>query len=87
MHRILYTKEAKENIENLNNKQKKLFKRAIEKIAQNPSLGKRLTQELKGMQSYRAGDYRIIYRLYHRQILILILAIGHRKDIYRKIIR
>ncbi len=26
----------------------------------------------------------LIYRVYHKEILVLILTIGHRKDIYKK---
>lgn len=31
----------------------------------------------------RAGDYRVIYDIYEREIVISILKLGHRKDIYR----
>ncbi len=87
MYRIFYTKEAKDQIGKFNNKLKLRFKKAIEKIAQHPSLGKRLTHELTELQSYRVGNYRIMYRTYHQRILILVLAIGHRRDIYKRIAR
>lgn len=87
MYKIFYTKEARDKIIKFDKKLKLRIKKAIEKIAQNPSLGKKLTQELSEMQSYRSGDYRIIYRIYHRKLLVLVLGIGHRKDVYRKISR
>jgi mRNA interferase RelE/StbE len=31
----------------------------------------------------RVGDYRIAYEIQDTQVLILVLRIGHRKDIYR----
>ncbi len=31
----------------------------------------------------RVGDYRIIYEIRERILLILVLRIGHRKDVYR----
>ena len=83
MYKIAYTREAKRKIDRLSIKRKRQIKEAIERIAQNPDIGKRLTHELSGLLSYRSGDYRIIYRIYHKEILILILTIGHRKDIYR----
>ena len=86
MYRIFYTREAKDRIDKFSNKLKLRFKKTIEKIAQNPSLGKRLTHELAELQSYRVGDYRIIYRTHHQQILILVLAIGYRRDIYKKVV-
>jgi len=33
----------------------------------------------------RAGDYRIIYEIQKDILVILVLKIGHRKDIYRKL--
>ena len=33
----------------------------------------------------RVGDYRIIYEIQDEVLVILILKVGHRKDIYRKL--
>jgi len=84
MYRILYTEEVKTAIDKLSLKKKRQIKDAIERIAKYPEIGKYLTHELKGLLSYRSGTYRIIYRIYHKEVLILILTIGHRKDIYRQ---
>ena len=85
MYSIAYTKEAKQKIDRLSIKKKHQIKEAVERIAQNQDIGKRLTHELAGLLSYRSGDYRIIYRIYHKKILVLILTTGHRKDTYRKL--
>ena len=84
MYSILYAKEAKKSIEKLTIKKKRQIKDAIERIANNPEIGKRLTHELKGLLSYRSGTYRIIYRIHHKEITVLILTIGHRKNIYKQ---
>ena len=44
--------------------------------------GKELTGNYKGLLSYRIGNYRIIYTVL-RDKTVLILRIGHRKDIYK----
>ena len=57
-----------------------------EKVAKsaNPrAFGKALTGELMGHWRYRIGDYRAICELKDRELIILALAIGHRRDIYR----
>lgn len=87
MYNIVYAKEAKNIIHSLSNKKKLQIEDAIKRIATNPKIGKFLTQELKGLVSYRSGPYRIIYRIYHNEIMVLILTIGHRKDVYRKMSR
>lgn len=32
----------------------------------------------------RTGDYRIIYEIHDQRLLVLVLGIGHRREIYRK---
>jgi mRNA interferase RelE/StbE len=31
----------------------------------------------------RAGDYRVVYQVHRGILLILVLTVGHRKDVYR----
>ncbi|ULA65746.1 MAG: hypothetical protein LZF86_250002 [Nitrospira sp.] len=32
--------------------------------------------------SYRVGDWRILYKVKKNEVLILILTVGHRRDVY-----
>jgi len=57
--------------------------RAIDRLASNPNIGEFLKGEWKGYRKYRTGDYRIIYRVEHSQLVIYIVTIGDRKDVYR----
>jgi len=51
----------------------------------NPRIhGKSLTGELSGKWRYRVGSYRIIAEILDSEIVIYILDIGHRSDIYKK---
>lgn len=38
----------------------------------------------RGEWRVRTGDYRIIYEIDDGVLLVLVLAIGHRRDIYRQ---
>ena len=44
--------------------------------------GKALRGELAGLWRYRAGDYRMICSLKEGQMLVLVLRVGHRRDVY-----
>jgi mRNA interferase RelE/StbE len=46
-------------------------------------LGKALAGELQGMIRYRVGDYRLICLLEDQVLTILVLEVGHRREIYR----
>lgn len=44
--------------------------------------GKALKYNLKNHRRIRVGDYRVVYRVYEEKILVLIIEIDHRKDVY-----
>jgi len=46
-------------------------------------LGKALTGELKGYWRYRVGDYRIICEIRDKELLVLVIEVGHRREVYR----
>lgn len=47
------------------------------------SIGKALTGKWAGHWRYRVGDYRIICKIEDETITILVIEIGHRREIYR----
>lgn len=52
--------------------------------AENPRrLGKALKGDKGELWRYRIGDYRAICRIEDERLVVLVLEIGHRKEIYR----
>ena len=45
--------------------------------------GKALRGDKGEFWSYRVGDYRIIARLEDRRLVIVVVSVGHRRDVYR----
>lgn len=45
--------------------------------------GKGLTSNRSGQWRYRIGDYRILAEIQEEKIVILLLTIGHRRDVYK----
>jgi len=82
---IKYTKEAKKKIEKLDPSIRLTIKKAIESLSSNPYKGKPLSYELAGLYSLRTSDYRIIYRIKENQLIILVISVGHRKEIYKRL--
>jgi mRNA interferase RelE/StbE len=57
----------------------------LDAIAENPKrLGKPLMLEHEGRYSARRGPYRIIYEINEGDRLVRVVAIGHRRDVYRR---
>jgi len=71
-YRILYTQEAARCIKALDGTVKERIRKAILRLSEHPDLGKRLTGILSDRWSYRAGDWRILYRVQKAELLILI---------------
>ena len=46
------------------------------------SKGKPLTGTLRGLWRYRVGDYRIICDIRDAELIIVAVAVGHRRDVY-----
>ena len=44
--------------------------------------GKALHAELAGLWRYRVGDYRILCQIVDGQLLVLVISVGHRKNVY-----
>lgn len=52
--------------------------------ADNPrQWGRPLQGEKRGLWRYRVGDYRLICDIQDDKIMVLVLEVGHRKDVYR----
>lgn len=51
-------------------------------IEPRPYGSKKLTGTV-GSYRVRVGEYRVIYDIYERTVVVSVLKIGHRKDIYR----
>ncbi|MDD5544274.1 MAG: type II toxin-antitoxin system RelE/ParE family toxin [Acidobacteriia bacterium] len=81
-YRILYTQEAARRIRKLDGTVKERVRKAIIRISEHPELGKRLTGLLSDRWSYRVGDWRILYKVRKAEAVILILTVGHRREIY-----
>lgn len=54
----------------------------LKQLKRNSELGKPLTGRLSGLWSLRFGKYRALYQIKKNRLLIMVLGIGHRKNIY-----
>lgn len=62
------------------------IKKKIDELGQN--LPEPNTTKMKGNNSFhkiRTGDYRIIYEIHDGRVVILIVKVGHRKDVYKRL--
>lgn len=86
MYRVEFSNLAAKELEKIHGIDRKLYSRllvAAETLTVNPYQGKRLKGKLSGDYSLRVGDYRIIYTVYKKTLIVTIIDLGHRREIYR----
>lgn len=82
-YRLVYTQRATEDIQRLEPKIKRRIGKTLLRYEQDPlKHAEKLTQSRLGTYRFRIGDYRAIFDLEGDEIVIL--RVGHRKNIYRK---
>jgi len=57
---------------------------AVDALRVDPLAGKPLSG-FPHLRRIRAGDYRVIYTFKNDRLIVLVLRVGHRRDIYRNI--
>lgn len=85
-YKTVFSDKARKQLKKLDRYTASLIIGWIEKNLENctnPRIhGKGLLGDKSGQWRYRIGDYRLICEIQDREVIILVLEIGHRKSIY-----
>ena len=86
MYKLKFLGKALEDIRKINRAQQKIIKEKLLILAKNPEVLKNNIKKLSGTKEefyrLRVGSYRVIFKKEKEHFLILIIRIGHRKEIY-----
>ncbi|WP_031580439.1 type II toxin-antitoxin system RelE/ParE family toxin [Ruminobacter sp. RM87] len=84
---VLFTQKAKKQLSKLDRNTAKLIASWLKKNLEgcvNPRIhGKALVANKAGQWRYRVGDYRILAEIRDEEVIILVLQIGLRREIYK----
>ncbi len=84
---VSYTVTAQGAIRKLDPGTRNRVRAAVEELAEDPLRGKPLGFTLKGLRSWRTGDWRIIYKAEAEKVVVVIVTVGHRRDVYERVSR
>jgi len=80
---IEFTERAIRDLESLPAMERRKVGKRIEALGANPHpSGVKKLQGAEDLYRIRSGDYRVIYSIADKKLLILVIRVGHRKDIY-----
>ena len=82
-YQIVLPRRIKKKLDKIEIKHYEKILSALEVLSNDPYLGKRLKGELKSYYSYRVWSYRIIYEIKKKELVILIIRIGYRSEVYK----
>jgi mRNA interferase RelE/StbE len=88
IYKIEITESANKSLNKLPKKEQQKIEEKIDFLIENPKPdGYKKLQASKNHSLYRirSGNYRIIYTIKQEVLIILIVEIGHRKDVYKNI--
>ena len=81
-YRVLLSIDADKFLKKLDDNLDKRIRKELEKLKENPELGKPLTGKLAGFWTMRMWKFRAIYQIRHSEVIVFVVKIGHRKNIY-----
>lgn len=87
IRRLKMSDETAELICTLHPDLKRKIKAALQTVLNDPQLGKELKDELEGLQSFKVGKFRVIYKTAKDKGIIEVVAVGPRKTIYEETLR
>lgn len=87
MFKLVYEKNFLKDLKSFDKQQARLIlawiKVNLDKAHNPRDKGKALTGNFKGLWRYRIGNYRLICEIKDDELILICIAVGHRKDVYK----
>ena len=85
-YKVVFSEKARKDLKKLDKHIAALILGWLEKNIEgstNPRIhGKGLVGNMSGQWRYRIGDYRVICEIQDDEVIVLVLEVGHRREIY-----
>jgi mRNA interferase RelE/StbE len=85
MYEILFTRQAVRTLRSMPRSTVNRIRGKLDQLAQNPYASNPNVTKLQGRPGYRlrVGDWRVIYDLENDRLVILVLKVAPRREVYR----
>lgn len=80
---IKFEKKARKDLERIPKKFQERILSVLPLIANNPFVGKKLGGDFEGTYSYRVWPYRLLYKIERNILIVIVIRIGHRQEVYK----
>ena len=84
MYTVILTAQAEKDLKKLSRIVLERIANSLRTLQENPRpMGVKKLQGEKDAYRVRAGDYRIVYRIVDQEVLVVVIKIAHRREVYR----
>jgi mRNA interferase RelE/StbE len=84
VYRVEFKPSAARQLEELDKGMRARVDRKIDELSENPRpAGAKKLKGASELWRVRAGDYRVVYSIHDDVLVVLVVKIGHRRDVYR----
>jgi mRNA interferase RelE/StbE len=84
LYSIQFTPHAERDFSALKRGVQQRLRRRIDRLAEDPfPVGARKLHAEEPFYRIRVGDYRVIYQVGTDQLVVIVVKIGHRREVYR----
>ena len=84
MYKLVIPERVEKQLQKIDPRFQRAIDSALDRLCQFPKLGMPLRGELKGYFRLRVSRYRIVYRFDHKKKTIYLVAIAHRRVVYKR---
>jgi mRNA interferase RelE/StbE len=83
-YKVVFRKSVARDLRSIPNRDLPKILNAIESLSEDPRPSE--VEKLSGQDRYRIrqGSYRIIYEIIDEDVVVVVVKVGHRKDVYRR---
>jgi len=84
--RVEYAKSVAKDLKSIPKPLRARALNVVEDLARDPYQGKPLAGPYQGLYRFRVGEYRSVYSIEKKRLVVFVLRIRHRKDVYRGLV-
>ena len=83
-YKIIFRKSVAQDMRRIPNRDLRRILTTIDSLSEEPRPSG--VERLSGQEKYRVrqGIYRIIYEINDKEVIVVVVKVGHRKDVYRR---
>jgi mRNA interferase RelE/StbE len=82
-YRVRIKRSAAKALRKIDKADRERLVRAIDRLAEEPHAGGVLKGEFAGLRRLRVGNYRVVYEVHEGELVVLVVRVAHRRDVYR----